>query len=31
MIVEILRLLGARSADAFREDYVEMAGRKAGN
>jgi 5-methylthioadenosine/S-adenosylhomocysteine deaminase len=28
MIVEIVRLLGAENADAFREDYVEMAGRE---
>ncbi len=27
MIVEIMRLLGAEKAEAFREDYVEMAGK----
>jgi len=27
MIVEIVRLLGAENAAAFREDYVEMAGK----
>jgi 5-methylthioadenosine/S-adenosylhomocysteine deaminase len=29
MIVEIIRMLCAEKADAFREDYVEMAGKKA--
>ncbi|MBN1439853.1 MAG: amidohydrolase [Anaerolineales bacterium] len=28
MIVEIVRLLGAQDAEAFRQDYVEMAGKK---
>jgi len=28
MIVEIVRLLGAEKAEVFREDYVEMAGKK---
>jgi 5-methylthioadenosine/S-adenosylhomocysteine deaminase len=28
MIVEIVRLLGAENAAAFREDYVEMAGKQ---
>jgi 5-methylthioadenosine/S-adenosylhomocysteine deaminase len=28
MIVEIVRLLGAGDAEAFREDYVEMAGKE---
>jgi 5-methylthioadenosine/S-adenosylhomocysteine deaminase len=30
MIVELVRLLGAEKADAFHEDYVEMAGRNGG-